>query len=212
MVELVASKLQAIPKSSYTSTDVDGNDTMDTALKDDLEKVQERRINTKLVDDYSKFEGDWERFYATIMGQPCPATKEELRRSTEWEGVATKLDPGALLTLIQSTCLNGNDKDYYPKRVISALRELVSKHQGNNSPSEFAEVTKTVLNKIKSLLKIPSGQTFSEQLPGMREHAIGASDKFNFDVKDYGSQTVEVKHLVHQECENIMIGCFMTVL
>ena len=76
MDELVASKLQAIPKSSYTSTDVDGNDTMDTALKDDLEKVQERRINTKLVDDYSKFEGDWERFYATIMWQLCPATKE----------------------------------------------------------------------------------------------------------------------------------------
>jgi len=127
MVELVASKLQAIPKSRYTSTDVDGNDIVDTALKDSLEKVQELRIN-KLADDYSKFAGDWERFYATIMGQLCPATKEELRRSSKWEGVAAKLDPGALLTLIQSTCLNGNDKDYYPKRVISSLRELVSNH------------------------------------------------------------------------------------
>ena len=146
------------------------------------------------------------------MGQLYSATKEELRRSNEWEGVTAKLDPGALLILIQSTCLNGNDKDYYLKRVLNGLRELVSNKEGNNSPSEFAEVTKTVLNKIKSLLKIPSCQTFSEQLPGMREHAIGASDKFNFDVKDYGSQTVEVKHIVHQECENIMIGCFMTAL
>ena len=66
MVQLVASELHAIPKSSYTSTDVDGNDTVDTALKDNFEKIQERRIN-KLADDYSKFEGDWERFYATIM-------------------------------------------------------------------------------------------------------------------------------------------------
>ena len=145
------------------------------------------------------------------MGQLCPATKEELR-SSKWEGVAAKLDPGALLTLIQSTCLNGNDKNYYHKKVISALRELVSNHQGTNSPSEFAEVTKTVLNTFKTLVKLPSGQTFSGLLPGMREHAICASDKFNFDVKDYESPIVEVKQLVHQECEDIMIGCIMTVL
>jgi len=83
MVELVASKVQAIPKSSYTVKDVDGNETVDTDLKASLEKFHERRIN-KVADDYSKFEGDWERFFATIMGQLCPATKEELKRSDEW--------------------------------------------------------------------------------------------------------------------------------
>jgi len=41
---------------------------VNTALKDNLEKVKEQRIN-KIADDYSKFEGDWERFYATIMRQ-----------------------------------------------------------------------------------------------------------------------------------------------
>ena len=41
---------------------------------------------------------------------------------------------------------------------------------------------------------------------------MSVSDKFKFDVKDYGSQTTEVKHLVHQKCEDLMIGCLMTVL
>ena len=66
MFELVASKLQGISKSSYTFKDVDRTDTVDTDLKTSIEKVQERRIN-KLADDYSKFEGDWERFYGTIV-------------------------------------------------------------------------------------------------------------------------------------------------
>ena len=77
--------------------------------------------------------------------------------------------------------------NYYPKRVFNALRELVPNKQGNNSPSEFAELTKTVLNTIKTLLKIPSGRTLSGQLPGLGEYAIGASDKFKFDVKNYRS-------------------------
>ena len=42
-------------------------------------------------------------------------------------------------------------------------------------PSEFAELTKTVtaavLNTIKNLLKLLSGQTFSGQFPGLREYA-----------------------------------------
>ena len=75
---------------------------MDTDLKARLDRLQERMIN-RVADYYGKFVNDWERFYATIMAQLCPATKEELRRSDSWETVAANLDPGALLYLIQLT-------------------------------------------------------------------------------------------------------------
>ena len=116
------------------------------------------------------------------------------------------------MRLIQSTCLHGNDKDYYPKRVLNALRELVRNKQGNNSPFEFAELTKTGLNTIQTLLKISAGQTFSGQSQGLREYAIDTSDKFKFDAKALKSQSTETKQLVHQKCEDIMIGCIMMVL
>lgn len=184
---------------------------MDTDLKAILDKIQERMIN-RVADDYSKFENDWERFYATIMAQLCTTTKEELRRSDGWEPVAANLDPGALLCLIQSTCLHGNDKDYYPKKVLTATKEITTIQQGNSTPSEFAELVKTGMNTIKHLLKIPPGETFYGQFPGMREYAVSVLDKFNFSIKDYDSQSNAVKHLVHQKCEDLMIGCTMTVL
>ena len=176
-----------------------------------MDRLQDRLIN-RVADDYSKFEDDWERFYATIMAQLCTATTEELRRSDGWETFAANMDPGALLRLIQSTYLHGNDKNYYPERVLNALRELVWSKQGNNSPSEFAELTKTGLNTIHTLLKVPQGQTFSGQFQRLREYAIDTSDKFKFDVKDLKSQSTETKQLVHQKCEDIMIGCIMMVL
>ena len=79
-VDLVASKLQSIPKSSYTVKDADGNEIVNTDLKANFVKVKDRLIN-KAAHDYSKFKSKWERFYATIMAQLCPATKEELQRS-----------------------------------------------------------------------------------------------------------------------------------
>jgi len=52
------------------------------------------------------------------MAQLCPATKEALQRSDKWKTVADRLDPGALLRLIQLTCSHGNDKDYYLEIVL----------------------------------------------------------------------------------------------
>ena len=210
MAELVASKNLVIPKDSYTTVDDKGFDVVNTALKDNLEKIQDRRLN-KIADDYNKYEGDWERFFATIMGQLCPAMKEELRRSSDWEDVSSRLDPGSLLSLIQTTCLNGNDKDYYPNRFINGLMDLVSNRQGSDSPSEFAERTKTLVHTFNVFMKLKPGSTFAGIFPGMREHAINSSDEFNFDAKDYESQAVAVKHKVQQVCEDIMIGCMMTV-
>ena len=99
MVDRAASKLQPVPPSSYTKTVPDGTVIVDADMKAYYEQIQDRLTN-KVADDYSKFKCDWERFYATIMGQLCPATKEELRRSDGWETVAASLDPGALLRLI----------------------------------------------------------------------------------------------------------------
>ena len=67
IVDLVASKLQTIPKSSYTVKDSDGNKAVETELKASLEEVQERLIN-EAADHYSKLDGEWERFFSTIMG------------------------------------------------------------------------------------------------------------------------------------------------
>ena len=210
--ELMASSLHgSVPTSSYTVKDEHGMDQIDADKKARCDKIQDR-LDSKVADDYNKFTCDWERFYATIMGQLCPATKEELQRSDGWETVEANLDPGALLRLIQSTCLHGNDKDYYPERVLTAVRDLVLSKQGNNSPSEFAELTKTGLKTIHTLFKMPEGQTFWGQFYGMREHAINTSGKFDFDPADLELQSAEVNNMVHQSCEDIMIGCIMTVL
>ena len=209
LVDLVA-KLQTIPKSSYTIKDADGKETVDIDLKARMDRIQDRVIQ-RIADNYSKFVSDWKRFYATILGQLCPATKEELRRSDGWETVADKMDPGALLCLIQSTCLYGNDKDYYPERALAAMQGITTIQQGNSTPSEFAELMKTGMKIFEQLLKIPPGETFYGQFLGMREYAVSVSDKFNFDIKDYDSQSTAVKHLVHQKCEDLMIGCTMTV-
>ena len=77
MIDLVTSRLQGIPSSSYTVKDTAGKVTANADMMANLESVQERLVS-KVADDYIKFEGDWERFYATIMGQLCLATKEEL--------------------------------------------------------------------------------------------------------------------------------------
>jgi len=98
--------------------------------------------------------------------------KEELRRTSEWEAVSSSLDPGSLLSLIQTTCLNGNDKDYYPNRFISGLMDVVSNRQGSDSPSEFAERTKTLVNTFNVFGKLEVGSTFAGSFPRMREHTI----------------------------------------
>ena len=91
------------------------------------------------------------------------------------------------------------------------MKEIMTIQQGNSTPSEFAGLVKTGMNTIKHLLKIPPSETFYGQFPGMREYAVSVSDKFNFNIKDYDSQSNGVKHLVHQKCEDLMIGCTMTV-
>ena len=68
------------------------------------------------------------------------------------------------------------------------------------------------LKIIKALYKLPPNETFYGQFPGMREYAASVSDKFNFEIKDYDSQKTDVKHLVHQKYDDLMIGCNMTVL
>ena len=79
--DLMASNLQIpVPPSSYTGKDENGADQIDANLKARCDKIQER-LDNKVADGYSEFMCDWKRFYATIMGQLCPATKEELRRS-----------------------------------------------------------------------------------------------------------------------------------
>jgi len=40
------------------------------------------------------------------------------------------------------------------------MKEVTTSKQGNNIPSEFAELTKTGLKTIKTLLKIPPGEAF----------------------------------------------------
>ena len=81
LAELMASRLQVpVPSSSYTVKDEKGTDKIDADLKARCDKIQER-LDNKVADGYSEFMCDWKRFYATIMGQLCPATKEELRRS-----------------------------------------------------------------------------------------------------------------------------------
>ena len=94
--------------SSYTVKVIDESEAIDTNKKAILEQIRDRLID-KVVDVYCKFVIDWERFYATITAQLCPATKEALQRSDGCKTLAASLDPGALLRLIQSTCLNGND-------------------------------------------------------------------------------------------------------
>ena len=43
--------------------------------------------------------------------------------------------------------------------------EFASSKQGTNAPSEFAELTKTILETIKTLLKIPPGDMCLGQFP-----------------------------------------------
>ena len=62
--------------------------------------------------------------------------------------------------LIQFRRSNGNDKDYYPERILTAMKEVTTIKQGNQTPSEFAELTKTGLKTIKTLIKIPPDETF----------------------------------------------------
>lgn len=78
MVDLVAPKLHLIPPSSYTVEAIDGSHIIDASKKAILEQVRDRLLD-KATDAYSKFVNDWERFYATIMTQLSPATKEELQ-------------------------------------------------------------------------------------------------------------------------------------
>ena len=82
------------------------------------------------------------------------------------------------------------------ERVLTATTEITTIKQGNSTPSDFAELTKTGLKTIRPLLKMPPGEIFYGEFPGMREYAVSVSDKFNFNIEDYDSHNTDVKHLV----------------
>jgi len=75
------------------------------------------------------------------MGQLCPDTRTRLARSNEWEDIDNISDPGRLMTLLQTVCLHGSDKEYFPEKLYMSMKEMIGKKQGNSEPADFSKQT-----------------------------------------------------------------------
>ena len=85
------------------------------------------------------------------------------------------------MTLLQTVCLHGSDKEYFAKKLILSLKELITRKQGNNDPVAFCKQTcsnNAVFSQVAGLVPraiIVPMPTFWGSLPNLQSFVI---DKF----------------------------------
>ena len=103
------------------------------------DKLRETEI-TEAAKERSKFQEDWKRIFHRIIGQLCPEMTTRLMRSIEWEDIDNISDPDRLMTLLQTVCLHGSDKEYFPEKLVLSMKELIGRKY-NNDPTDFSKQT-----------------------------------------------------------------------
>jgi len=194
----------------------DSAGTVDTDKKLYCDKLRETEI-TEAAKEGSKFRADWQRMFHRIMGQMCPEMTTRLMRSDKWDNIDNSCDPGRLMTLLQTVCLHGSDKEYFPEKLILSMRELITRKQGNNDPADgnndsadfskqtglnnavFAQVARLVPGEI--LVPMP---TFWDAFPNLRSFVINKFPAdFPFDHNDLAKQTSDIIELLSKRCYDV---------
>ena len=163
--------------------------------------------------DNGKFQEDWLWMYHRIMGQLCPEMSARLARSDEFKSISQNSDPGRLMSLLQTVCLHGSDKEYYPEKLILSLKEQMTRKQGNNNPADFSKQTVSNNAVFAQVAELVPGTTFWGLHPGLQKFVISKfTDEFTFKHEDLASQPATTKALLYQKCDDVIMGCLMTVI
>ena len=169
------------------------------------------------VEECIKFKKDWSRMYFRGIGQICRKTLQQMERCHNWESIEEQHDPGEFMKLLQTVCLLGSDKEYFPLRLINSLTALITLEQGDSSPAEYSEEIKLyndVLNNVAQMDDAVDATadvaTFWGSIPGLRRFVIDKFDDFKFEHKMLESQDADVRQLVQKRCQDVMLDCLMS--
>ena len=207
--------MPAISKADASEyTDADG--TVDEDRKLYCSKLRESDI-PEAAKERSKFQEDWKRMFHRIMGQLCPDTRTRLARSDEWLDIDNSSDPGRLMTLLQTVCLHGSEKEYLPEKIYMSMKEMLGRKQGNNEPADFSKQTGSNNDVFAQVAGFVTGEpivgmpTFWGCLPNLRRYTINKFPlEFPFDPNDLGQQSDAVKELLSYRCNDIGMAFIMT--
>jgi len=97
------------------------------------------------------------------------------------------------MTLLQTVCLHGSDKEYFPEKVYMGMKEMIRRKQGNSEPADFSKQTGSNNDVFAQVAGFVPGEPLVGMptcwgcLPNLRKFAI---DKFPlnflFDHNDLG--------------------------
>ena len=62
------------------------------------------------------------------------------------------------MTLLQTVCLHGSDKGYFPEKLIMSMKEMIGRKQGNNEPADFSKQTGSNNDVFKQVAGLVPGE------------------------------------------------------
>ena len=175
---------------------------------DDIAALELQEISKKVA----KYNDDWARMFSKILGQLCPETQANLFRSKTWISIDEERDPGKLMKLLQLVCFSGSDSTYAIESIINSITELVNRKQENNPPVQFSNIVGANMEVVKDMAEIPPGETFFGHIPRIQRFVMEKYPlEFQFKLKDLHLEDETMVQLLHNRCEEVVLGCLITI-
>ena len=195
-------------KDTIVTIASDGSQTFsdDVSLKEFLVKADELLV-AKAVDNYKAYVNKSKCLYYRIRGQLDAGILQQLKMIPEWTIIQKNFNPVETMRLLHAVCFYGSIREYGPELVMIAVQAVLNQKQGKQSPSEFSDQTGSNALVLEELI----GVNIWGQMPFLQKHVIDKCDDLSFEFDKLTTQSKVTQELVALRCQDVMLGCTMTV-
>lgn len=197
---------RSLNKEDYTTLNADGTSTVDEDLKK-IYKAADSLMTKSAVEAYSTYLKNADMFFYKIKLQICPETITRMKVSDRWPEIEKNRDAGGLMELLQTICVHGTDRDYFPERLINSIVTLFGTKQGKQTPNEFKASMTSNLNVLAQV----AGVDLFTLIPNLQKFVINKCDDIAYEHSDLAVQSSEDKKILANKCVDCIIGCNMTM-
>ena len=89
------------------------------------------------------------------------------------------------MKLLQTLCVHGSDRDYYPKQLIKSINTVFTIKQGKQNPNEFKN---TLASRMQVLCDFSGADIFG-LFPNLQKFLINKCDDITYEYSDLEDQS-----------------------
>ena len=190
----------------YTTYDYEGNEVIDKKIKKIYDKA-DADASKDSVENYHTYKEAVKVFFFRVKGQIDEELTTRIETSDAWPVIKKNRDTSGLMKLLQTVCIHGSDRDYYPERLIKSINNVFNTKQGKQTPNEFKNA---MTSNMKVLCDVAGTDIFG-LFPNLQKFLISKCDDIPYHHTNLENQSEEDKADLYSRCTECIIGCNMTM-